>query len=125
MKFEFIENEGKNITTEQMDYLSDLLKISDEIKKGLGLRFAPMQIVGSTVRFNGIAANIRLNDTELIVKPKVTNAEGKSVDELMRTLYLRILKTCKANLNSVIYFTSMSTENISDDTFVDCIAQRN
>lgn len=123
MKFEFIENEGKNITTEQMDYLSDLLKISDEIKKGLGLRFAPMQIVGSTVRFNGIAANIRLNDTELIVKPKVTNAEGKSVDELMRTLYLRILKTCKANLNSVIYFTSMSTENISDDTFVDCIAQ--
>lgn len=123
MRFEFIENEGKNITTEQMASLADLLQISDEIRKGLGLRFTPMQIAGNTVRFNGIAANIRFNNTELIVKPKITDSNGNSADELMRTLYLRILKTCKANLNSVIYFTSMSSETITDDTFVDCVAQ--
>lgn len=123
MKFEFIENEGKHITTEQMASLTDLLYISDEIRKGLGLRMIPMQVSGNIVKFNGIAANIRFNDTELIVKPKITDGDGKDVDALMRTLYLRILRTCKSNLNSVIYFTSMSTETITADTFVDCVAQ--
>ena len=123
MKFEFIENEGKHITTEQMASLTDLLYISDEIRKGLGLRTTPMQVSGNIVKFNGIAANIRFNDTELIVKPKITDVDGKDVDALMRTLYLRILRTCKSNLNSVIYFTSMSTETITDDTFVDYVAQ--
>ncbi|MDO4313307.1 MAG: hypothetical protein Q4C52_09490 [Eubacteriales bacterium] len=125
MKFEFIENENKKITTEQMTFLEDLILISDEIQKGLGLRVSPMQISGNTVRFNGIAANIRLNDTKLIVKPKVTGADrpGMSLDGMMATLYLRILRTCKSHLNSVIYFTSMSAESVTENTFVDCMAQ--
>lgn len=124
MKFEFIENDSKRITSDQMESLKDLLFISDEIRKGLGLRFAPMHISGNQVRFNGISANIKYNDTELIVKPKITGIQsGQTSESLMKTLYLRILRTCKANLNSVIYFTSMSTETITDDTFVDCVAQ--
>ena len=125
MKFEFIENENKYITADQMAALNDLLQISDEIRKGLGLRFTPMQISGNFIRFNGISANIRYNDTELVVKPKITGSFSDIVtsESLMKTLYLRILRTCKSNLNSVIYFTSMSTETITDDTFIDCVAQ--
>ena len=123
MRIEFIENDNRIISTEERSHLDDLLFINDEIKKGLGLRNSPMQISGDVIRFNGIAANINFNGIELIVKPKISDKAVNSIDLLMRTLYLRILKTCRSNLNSVIYFTSMSTEDITDDTFIDCIAQ--
>ena len=125
MKFEFVENENKYISADNVELLRDFLLISDEIRKGLGLRFPPMQICGNEIRFNGIAANLKFNDIELIVKPKISDdiATGKTIDELMRILYLRILRTSKSNLNSVIYFTSMSAESVSNDSFIDCVAQ--
>jgi len=121
-KFEFIENETTQLTDEQKEALTDLIDISDQIKRSIGLRFSPMQINGSTIRFNGIAANVKYKDIELIVRPKVIN-NAISSKEQMRTLYLRILKTSRANLNSVVYFTSMSSAIMDDETFIDCIAE--
>lgn len=125
MRFEFVENESRHISGEQMDFLADLLQISEGIRKGLGLKSAPLEILGDKARFNGISANIRFHDTELIVRPKVAaiTGEGGSIDSRMRTLYLRILKTCKSNLNSVIYFTGASAVASADNSFIDCIAQ--
>lgn len=123
MRFEFVENQNYVIDNEQLNEIKDILYISDEIKRGLGMRFSPIEVSGTTIRCNGIAANIRYGDTELIVKPKVQNQVEESSNNNMKSLYLRVLKTCKSNLNSVVYFTSMTTENKDDNSFIDCIAQ--
>lgn len=124
VKFEFIENETQTITPKQKEYLNELAVLSSEIQKALGLRMSPIQLTESTIRFSGVVVNVKYNETELIVKPKVSREyTQEDINEMMRNLYLRIMKTCKSNLNSVVYFTSMATESASDDLFIDCIAQ--
>lgn len=125
VRFEFVENETTQVTEEQLESLRDLISISDHMRRELGLRSNPMQVTGESIRFNGVSARVTFNDIELIVRPKIMKEKdsAKSEDSYLRDLYLKIIKTCRGNLNSVVYFTSMATESILDENFVDCIAQ--
>ena len=126
MRFEFIENQNLEMTEEQKAFLQELFAISTDIKQKLGMRNMPIQMVDdNTIRFEGIAANIKYGNIHLIVKPKISQVARiqHSDDELMRILYLRTIKTCKSDLRSVIYYTNMSADDDADNSFVDCVAQ--
>ncbi len=126
MRFEFIENQNLEMTDEQKSFLHELFAISTDIKQKLALRNMPIQMIDdNTIRFEGIAANIKYGNIHLIVKPKISKVARirHSDEELMRILYLRIIKTCKSDLRSVIYYTNMSADDDADNSFVDCVAQ--
>lgn len=126
MKFEFIENQNLEMTNEQKNFLHSLFAISTDIKKKLGMRNMPIQMIDdNTIRFNGIVANIKYGNIHLIVKPKISQITRihHTDDELMKILYLRTIKTCNSDLKSVIYFTSMSSDDNINNNFIDCVAQ--
>lgn len=126
MRFEFIENQNFIMTEEQKMFLHELFAISTDIKQKLGMRNMPIQMVDdSTIRFEGISANIKYGNIHLVVKPKISQVARihHTDDELMKILYLRTIKTCKSDLRSVIYYTNMSADDDADNSFVDCVAQ--
>lgn len=126
MRFEFVENQNLEMTDEQKSFLHELFAISTDIKQKLGMRNMPIQMIDdNTIRFDGIVANIKYGNVHLIVKPKISQTARMhhTDDELMRILYLRTIKTCKSDLRSVIYYTSMSADDEADNSFIDCASQ--
>lgn len=103
------------------DVLNDLLEIGIQVKEKLGLMASPIQYdSGSRVYIGSIIGNLSLNNTRLIIGPKVPNDVGDPV-AVVKSLYERTLKCSMGSLGSTIYFAKNSIVT-SDELFIDVLA---
>lgn len=103
------------------DVLNDLLEIGIQVKEKLGLMASPIQYdSGSRVYIGSIIGNLSLNDTRLVIEPKVPNDAGDPV-AVVKALYERTLKCSMGSLGSTIYFAKNSIVT-SDELFTDVLA---
>ncbi len=103
------------------DVLNDLLEIGIQVKEKLGLMASPIQYdSGSRVYIGSIIGNLSLNDTRLVIGPKVPNDAGDPV-AVVKALYERTLKCSMGSLGSTIYFAKNSIVT-SDELFIDVLA---
>ena len=101
--------------------LNDLLEIGTQVKEKLGLMASPIQCVsGDRVYIGSIIGNLSLNNTRLIISPKVPNDANDPIS-VVKALYERTLKCSMGNLSSTIYFAKNSIVT-SDELFIDVLA---
>ena len=115
------ENSYFDIEGVNLDTVNDLIAIGTQIKEHLGLMSSPIQFVsGSRVYIGSIIGNLSINQTRLIITPKVTSDSMLGIDDVKK-LYDRTLKCSVGNMSSTIYFAKNSVVN-SDDIFSDILA---
>lgn len=124
-KIELYENENNRIpeeTVEENECLLDLINASSRIKEELGLINQPLEICADkSVRVNSIIGNISINDTNIVIYPKLYANNKNNNNELLKTLYKRTLLCAEGKLNKTLFFTK---ETIVDEekTFINTIA---
>lgn len=103
------------------DAMDDLLEIGKQVKEKLGLMVPPIQAVSENrVYVGSIIGNIRLNQTRLVILPKVPGGEA-APNAVLRAFYARSVKCSMGNLNKTLYFTKHSIVS-TDDLFVDVLS---
>lgn len=121
-----IENMDYVLDIEDIDYISTLVDMSEQIKSALGLRTQPLQLLGDNrIKATSIIGNISLNNINLIILPKFNtniNDDPLLIKSWIHRLYYRVLKCSQDNLESTIYFSK--NQVIDDDlVFTDVIAE--
>lgn len=115
------ENASFDLGVGDLDTISDLLEIGAQVKEKLGLMASPIQhIAGSKIYIGSIIGNLSLNNTRIIIRPKVPhNAADPAA--AVKALYERTLKCSMRNLCSTVYFARSSMVS-SDELFTDTLA---
>lgn len=115
------ENAYIDLTGCNIDVLNDFLEIGVQVKEKLGLMASPIRCdSGSRVYIGSIIGNLSLNNTRLIISPKVPN-DAEDPAAVVKALYERALKCSMGSLGSTIYFAKNSVVT-SDELFADILA---
>ena len=111
-KYVAYENTFLDLGAADLATLDSILRISQEIKKNLGLSYSPIHIeADSKVYIERIVGNISHGDVNLIILPKVPaapNSAEKTAHEIIRDFMLRTLRCVGTRLDSTVYFTKSS-----------------
>ncbi len=115
------ENSYLNIMGLDYETINDLITIGVQIKENLGLMASPIQFVsGSRVYIGSIIGNLSINQTRLIITPKIASETALGVRDV-KTLYDRTLRCSIGNMASTIYFAKNSVTD-DNDIFSDILA---
>lgn len=115
------ENAYLDLDRGDLDVIPDLLEIGAQVQEKLGLMASPIQhIAGSKVYIGSIVGSLSLNNTRLIIRPKVPN-EIDAPASVVKALYERTLKCSMGSLRSTVYFAKNTIVN-SDELFTDVLA---
>ena len=120
------ENSYFNIDDNNRIIANNLITMNYKIKNDLGLKSFPIQIISKDKAYIGsVIGNICLNDTNLVIYPKVFKDRNLSSDECKKTIRFlekRTLQCAKGDLNSTILFLKSGIVR-EEDSFVDVLAQ--
>ncbi len=115
------ENSYLDLRIGDIQTISDLLEIGTQVKEKLGLMAPPIQHVsGSKIYIGSVIGNLSLNNTHIIISPKVPN-DATDPTAVVKALYERTLKCSIGSLGSTIYFARNSIVG-SDELFIDILA---
>lgn len=115
------ENSYLNIAGLDHETINDLITIGTQIKENLGLMTSPIQFVsGSRVYIGSIIGNLSINQTRLIITPKIASDTALGMREV-KILYDRTLRCSIGNMVSTIYFAKNSVTD-DNDIFSDILA---
>lgn len=115
------ENSYLNIAGLDHETTNDLITIGTQIKENLGLMASPIQFVsGSRVYIGSIIGNLSINQTRLIITPKIASDTALGMREV-KILYDRTLRCSIGNMVSTIYFAKNSVTD-DNDIFSDILA---
>lgn len=115
------ENSYLDITDIDKVVLKDLFEIGSQIKSKLGLMSSPIQYISDKrIYIGSIVGNLSLNDTRLVVSPKIPYEESNKT-AVVKKLFERTIKCSFGNIESSIYFAKNSVAD-TDELFIDVLS---